>query len=354
MVQVRRRQFLIAAGVLIAAPLAVQSANPVPPALAVAVTLSGPSAPATTGAMITVTGTITGTRNGYAIPKEYATAQIGVYRVVGGNPEFLVPVIWTAPLPALLNSGQVLSFTTSIPADRLLLRCVPRLQRVCSFDLEGPLLFGRSRRGGDKLEMGRTSVSVMESASEQARWSTSRVEDKGTFKGGAGYEPGVVLVGFPAGVSLDAAERVISIEGFKIKNTFPSDGPGMAIIFPPNMTIEDVMAKLQPRLKFAEPNRLICSADYRAGIVVYLEAPLEKSVVVTLDSGKKQETLKPFTYPGNAHWLYQGAHESPGEYVLTVTAAGYEEYREKIELKRDDCHVITATRRLRLKQMASK
>ena len=238
---------------LLVSPLSAQT--PAPNGVAA---LTGPAAPVM-GGVITIKGTITGNAAGYQIPTDYATAELGIYQ--GGGQAFSVSVRWDQPLPAVLNSGDVLSFSAQIPANRVLGRCVPTAaSAVCAFDAQGPFAAGRTRDFNVDLDMTRVEFEVEESASEQTRWSAARVADKGKYKGKGkpDYEPGTLLVGFAPGVPLEQAEKRIVGSGMKLVRAAEySSGVSATVIFPPQMTIEDAENLLSGHVRYTEPNFII-------------------------------------------------------------------------------------------------
>lgn len=89
-------------------------------------------------------------------------------------------------------------------------------------------------------------------------------------------------------------------------------------------------------------NQINCTEEARAGLNVTVmdavtHAVLTEGVTVVATEGTYSETLEFF--PGTD--VFSGAWERKGDYILTVTKAGYQNYTsETITVESDVCHVI--------------
>ena len=92
-----------------------------------------------------------------------------------------------------------------------------------------------------------------------------------------------------------------------------------------------------------EENQIVCTTQFVYGLNVTVidsqtQQPLVDGVTVTAVSGSYQETLEVF--PG-LEYVFYGAGERMGSYLITVTKNGYQTYTsEPIQVQRDACHVI--------------
>lgn len=204
--------------------------------------LVGPAAPLTGGDVI-IKGTIIGNNNGYTIPSSYANSNLGVYS--NNRSDFSVPLIWDFPLPSVLNSNDVVSFTAVFPASSLLVRCVPAASvQACAFSIQGPFSSAETRDYRIDLDMSAVDVAVEVSPAERSLWNAPRVADQGKYPAGT-YTPGTLFVDFFPGVSLRQAEAILVREGFKIKSTRNSEqAVSLVVLFPPQLSIESAEARL--------------------------------------------------------------------------------------------------------------
>ncbi|MBK8983455.1 MAG: hypothetical protein IPM38_14340 [Ignavibacteria bacterium] len=95
----------------------------------------------------------------------------------------------------------------------------------------------------------------------------------------------------------------------------------------------------------SEENDIICTAEARAGLNVYVtdfatNQPVTSGVIVTAKDGSYTDTLMNFQGTNG----FAGAWERSGIYVITVECAGYVTYvSDSIKVEADVCHVIPQT-----------
>lgn len=86
-----------------------------------------------------------------------------------------------------------------------------------------------------------------------------------------------------------------------------------------------------------------CTEEIRAGLVVRVKdavtnLELQEGVVVTATDGSYSEILE---YGSTSTSTFVGAFERPGNYILTVSANGYQSFASGlITVTADVCHVI--------------
>ncbi len=90
-------------------------------------------------------------------------------------------------------------------------------------------------------------------------------------------------------------------------------------------------------------DQIVCNTQFVYGLnVIVLDAstgnPIFQDIEVKAVDGAYQEILE--LVPG-LEYAFVGAGERAGNYVVTITKAGYQTYTsEPIVLTRDECHVI--------------
>ena len=211
------------------------------------------------GSVVTVTGELRGGTAAVAVPAEYKNAELAVTRM--GRGLFRVPVVWDKALPASVPPGATLRFTAQVPADRLLVRCVPPAS--CGAVVVGPLPPGRAASASLPLDWTTASISVRDSGAVETLWQSPRVADKGDLKisNVPPYHPGQLYLEFAPTTSLAAAEAAVMAEGFRVLACPVEDArptkPGsltMIVLAPPDMTIEAAMERLQKKkIPFVQP-----------------------------------------------------------------------------------------------------
>ena len=92
-----------------------------------------------------------------------------------------------------------------------------------------------------------------------------------------------------------------------------------------------------------DENQIVCTTDFVNGLNVTVvdsetQVPLVEGVTVTAVDGDYNEVLPLF--PG-LEYIFSGAGERVGSYIITVTKVGYITYTSQpIVVTRDVCHVI--------------
>lgn len=87
---------------------------------------------------------------------------------------------------------------------------------------------------------------------------------------------------------------------------------------------------------------IFCTEEFVYGLNVTVKdantnSIITENIAITARDGDFEEQL--MTFEGIDHFL--GAGERPGNYVLEITAEGYEDYTsEIIQVDSDECHVI--------------
>ena len=87
---------------------------------------------------------------------------------------------------------------------------------------------------------------------------------------------------------------------------------------------------------------IFCTTEFVYGLnVTVIDSQTQQLIVegvtVTAQSGNYQETLEIF--PGSEYVFY-GAGERPGTYLITVTKSGYVTNTATVTVAADECHVI--------------
>jgi hypothetical protein len=96
-----------------------------------------------------------------------------------------------------------------------------------------------------------------------------------------------------------------------------------------------------------EDNGIACTEEARAGLNITIKdavtnAVLSEGVSVIATDGSYSETLVNF---GGVEPVFSGAYEREGNYIITVSKAGYVTYTsEIISVTSDVCHVIPQQR----------
>jgi hypothetical protein len=96
-----------------------------------------------------------------------------------------------------------------------------------------------------------------------------------------------------------------------------------------------------------EDNGIACTEEARAGLNITIKdavtnAFLSEGVSVIATDGSYSETLVSF---GGVEPVFSGAYEREGNYIITVSKAGYVSYTsEIISVTSDVCHVIPQQR----------
>lgn len=92
----------------------------------------------------------------------------------------------------------------------------------------------------------------------------------------------------------------------------------------------------------SENNDIVCTAEARAGLNVYVRdsltnQPLTKGISVTARDGSYTDTLQNISGMSG----FSGAWERKGTYIITVESSGYVTYiSNPVTVSADECHVI--------------